>query len=201
MILGVLGQTEASAVQRRLAILVLWASVPIAVVALGLRQYVETLFLEPWIASGALLVNGTILFMSARMRHGEHGMKHLNFQSAFVIGVAQAFAIVPGFSRSGFTIVAGLAYGLRPERAAAFSFLISIPALGGAAILKSGDAFASNGGDLRTFGLLAGVLISFLVGYFALAMLIRIARAWHMSWFAPYCWIVGIAGLILSFTR
>ena len=116
-----------------------------------------------------------------------------------VIGIAQAFALVPGISRSGATVVAALWLGVEAEEAAAFSFLMAIPVIAGAAVLQIPDIGSGAGPSWGT--LLLGASAAGVTGVFAIRTLVAMLsrRSFHM--FAPYCWLVGLGFLTYLWAR
>ena len=118
----------------------------------------------------------------------------MTVKNSIIIGIAQAFAIAPGISRSGATISAGLFLGLERELAARYSFLLSIPAILG--LLCSGERYKS-GLDINT-GALAGFIAAAITGYLAIKLMLKLVKERRLTIFAYYCWIVGIVALILS---
>ncbi|RMH03539.1 MAG: undecaprenyl-diphosphate phosphatase [Planctomycetota bacterium] len=202
LLLGLLGRGSEAGAQRRLLGLLILATLPAAAVGLGLEDRIEQAFSTPMVAAVCLLVTGTGLWWSRRLPGGAVSLTTLGVGAALLIGLAQAAAILPGISRSGATIVTGLALGLSIDAAAAFSFLLSIPAILGAAVLKLPDLAAAEpgaGAPDPTALLLAGAT-AFLVGFLALAMLLWLLRARRLSWFAPYCWLLGLVGLAAGLT-
>lgn len=190
--------------QTRYAGLILLASVPAAVAGLGFGGFFESLFDTPAVTGVALLVTGCGIWTArralARKPDGRPGAG-----VAIVMGLAQAAAIVPGISRSGATVVAALWRGVSPSEAAAFSFLMSVPAIGGAALLKLPTAAWEGGGAPggALGGALAGALgvaavVACVTGVLAIRtfrmMLER--RAFH--YFAPYLWAAGAAFLVFT---
>ncbi|RKZ27636.1 hypothetical protein DRQ29_03345, partial [bacterium] len=119
----------------------------------------------------------------------------LNLLNTIIIGIAQAFAILPGISRSGSTITAALWMGIDSKKAAEFSFLLAIPALFGAMILKIKEIIEFH--IHIDFTLLLGVLISAVIGYLSLLLLIPILRKGKLWIFGIYCLVVGVIGIIL----
>jgi undecaprenyl-diphosphatase len=113
---------------------------------------------------------------------------------AFAIGVAQAFALVPGISRAGATVVAALWLGVQAREAAAFSFLMSVPAIAGAAILQIPDL--GGGVDIGSGALLVGALAAGVTGILAIRTFVALLARESFHLFAPYCWAVG-AGFLL----
>lgn len=123
-------------------------------------------------------------------------MLGLGIAAALVIGTVQGLAIVPGISRSGATIGAALLLGVGREEAVEFSFLVSVPAIAGAAVLQAdAAAFTEVYGAWPAY--LASMIAAVMVGYGALAWLVRLVRDDHFHRFAPYCLIVGVGVLVL----
>jgi undecaprenyl-diphosphatase len=112
--------------------------------------------------------------------------------------VAQALALFPGVSRSGATIAAGISGGIEPTRATRFSFLLSIPALVGAAVLNLWDVVSNGGWDGAWGGLALGTVVSFLVGIAGIRALLAIVRRSRLWVFSIYCGCIGLAALILA---
>jgi undecaprenyl-diphosphatase len=173
-----------------LAGLLLTGSIPAGVAGFLLADSIEKIFDNPLIVSVMLLVTGCILFSTRFAKRGNRDNPTLI--GSFIVGISQAMAIMPGISRSGFTISTGLFAGIKREKAARFSFFLSIPAIAGAAVLKLGDAGSSG---IDTFMLITGFVISAITGYFALMILLRFLRAGKFSVFAWYCWLLGLTGL------
>jgi len=190
---GALGRGADPATQRRLIGLLLLGSLPAAVIGLGFEHRIEAMFSFPIFTSCMLLVTGTFLWLSRRWPEGRLALPDLNARTALLIGLAQAVAILPGISRSGSTIVAGLALGLTSPAAATFSFLLSIPAVGGAILLKSADLLDFSRAEPAAAAV--GVAVSAVVGLAALGLLVWIGRSRRLWWFAPYCWLLGALGL------
>lgn len=184
---------------RRLFWLLVAASVPTAVIGLGLKDLFESAFASPTIVSSLLICTGVILLIGDRAKRGEELAENIGPFRAVLLGLAQSVAILPGISRSGSTIVAGLLLRIKPEEAARFSFLMSIPAVAGAALLDfidslSGAAPPPNYSNLE---LLAGFASAAIVGYFALQWLLVAVRRRSLSWFAVYVILLGGGSLVL----
>jgi undecaprenyl-diphosphatase len=140
----------------------------------------------------SFLVCSGILLMSLRWKGGD---KMIDFKSAVIIGIAQGLAVMPGISRSGTTICVALLLGIKREEAAKFSFLLSIPAILGAAVLELD--FKSLAAVDSLSAVFTGTLAAFAVGILALALLVRVVKAGRLWLFAPYVAIVGIS--VVSF--
>jgi undecaprenyl-diphosphatase len=116
---------------------------------------------------------------------------------AVLIGTAQAFAVLPGISRSGMTISAALWRGVEGREAATFSFLLSIPVILGATVLKVSAFLARNPGWDEVLPLLVGMAAAYAAGVFAIRWLMAVLASGRMDRFAYYCWALGVAGLVI----
>lgn len=172
------------------------ASLPAGCVGILFREPVESLFDAPWVTGVALLATGCLLFTTrAAMRRHEDRWHAPGWRAAFGMGVAQCFALIPGISRSGSTVVVGLWLGVDPDEAAAFSFLMAVIAIGGAALLSVGD-LATQGPSMGTAALLVGGLAAGVTGVLAIWTFVAMLRRRSFHAFAWYVWIVG-AGFLL----
>jgi len=173
----------------RLLLLLVAATIPTAVIGLGLEDVFEQLFHHAKAVGIAFAVTGTVLWFTRSFAKGTVLAHELSWGKSIAIGLAQGIAITPGISRSGSTIAAGLFLGMDREAAARFSFLLSIPAIGGAFVLKVGDLSM----DAVSVGpILIGMFSSAVSGYFALRILIRLVRGGDFSKFAFYLWPLAI---------
>ncbi|MDH5760846.1 MAG: undecaprenyl-diphosphate phosphatase [Gemmatimonadota bacterium] len=164
------------------------ATVPAGVVGVLWKHEVEALFENPVAPGIALLVTGAVLWTTRWALQREAGAE-VGWGRALAMGLAQAVALVPGISRSGSTVVAGLWLRVDAEEAAAFSFLMAVPAIAGAAVLQIPEMGGAGGialAPLLVGGFAAGVTGVLAIRTFV-AMLAR--RSFHL--FAPYCWCVG----------
>jgi undecaprenyl-diphosphatase len=192
------------AVSRRLLFLYIFVgSIPTAIIGILLKMAgVEHLGVKA--VAGFLVVTGCINFFVRRKGDEEPQgsmVEGMTYGKAIFIGICQGIAVLPGISRSGSTIAAGYYCGLPVERAARFSFLLSVPAIGGATFLTLLDIFKT-GGEGALNGLtviLAGSLLAFVVGLLALSWLFAALDKGKFHLFAYYCWI--IAALVFYFAR
>ena len=143
----------------------------------------------------AFVLTGSFLFVSRYTRKGERDLSQITWKTALVIGLVQGLAITPGISRSGSTIVVALFLGLKRDLAARYSFLLSVPAIGGAFLLKSGDISVE---ATSLFPMVLGVLAAILSGYVALRWLIRLVNAGDFFNFCWYVWAVAIFSFWLA---
>lgn len=186
---GESAQTIASA-RRQIGFLII-GSIPAAVIGLLFKDQIETVFADPYISAIFLMVTGAILLSTYFKKNTR---EDLTGHKSFLIGCAQAVAILPGISRSGSTISAGLWCGVRPALAAEFSFLLSIPAVGGAILLTLTDTWGSGLVGIPHF---VGALVAAVTGYAALRTVFAFLRGGRFALFGVYCLIVGALATIL----
>jgi undecaprenyl-diphosphatase len=175
--------------------LLVLGNVPAIIVGFTLKDPIEALFSSPWVVFAAMAATAVLLWSTRRVSRGDGAPAA---RTAFLIGCAQAVAILPGASRSGWTIAIALWLGLRPEAAARFSFLLSIPAILGALVLQILDGGAN---ETPAGALAIGFVAAALVGLFALRWLVALVRRMELFRFAIYLCIlvvVGAAWLLLS---
>lgn len=154
---------------------------------------IESVLENPLIAGLMFPITAVMLLWAVRHAGGQLACRDIGYGHALVIGLFQAFAVLPGISRSGSTIVASMGCGLRRDEAAAFSFLLAIPALAGGGLLEVIDLLRKGPGDTPGAMLLVGGLVSFLVGLFALWWLLRWLREGRLGLFAWYLIPLGAA--------
>ena len=184
---------------RRLVMMVIVCTLPLFVV-LPLEGLVEGLGNYPAAVSVMLLVTGCILFFSDRVGDGRKTARTATVKDALLVGIAQGVATIPGISRSGSTISAGLLLGFNRKFAVRYSFLLSLPAVLGATLLKVVRAFGDQGIDTSLLPMyIAGMVVAGVVGYFSVQLVRLLANKGKFGNFAYYCWIVGIVSLIAGF--
>ncbi|MBW2206171.1 MAG: undecaprenyl-diphosphate phosphatase [Deltaproteobacteria bacterium] len=177
-----------------LTLAVIVGTLPTAVIGILFRSSIERLFGSVSFAALMLLCTGGILASSKWISPGKTRGKAPGLPGALLVGTAQGIAILPGISRSGTTIVCGMALGLSREMAARFSFLLSIPAIMGALTLQMSTEGLDSVGLLPLF---MGFATSALVGLFALKLLMAMVRKGRLFYFAPYCFLVGLLILLI----
>jgi undecaprenyl-diphosphatase len=179
---------------RRILMLLAIGTVPAALVGVALDGPISIVFSEPWMVAVALMVTGAILAFSLLLQAGRRTLAEGRASDALVVGLAQAFALIPGISISGMTITAGMAQGLERTQAARFAFLLAVPAIAGASILEGTDLVRGGG---FSPDLLVGVLVAAVVGYATIAALLRILVRVGMAPFAAYCLVAGATAYFL----
>ena len=172
---------------------ILLGSIPTGLIAVLFKDQLEALFAEPMTVAGMLIVTGLILQLPRLRRSKGSDATPLKAWHTPLIGAAQGLAITPGISRSGATISLALVLGTSPQAAAQYSFLLSIPAILGAVILKLRDVTAITVTPAVTA---VGALSAFVVGYIALRILLAILNRGSFSTFSYYCFAAGGLTLI-----
>ncbi len=181
--------------QRLLALYICVGTIPAVVAGYLLKDVVETVFRAPILIAASLAGAGLLLLLADKMGKHARSMKSLGLADAVVIGLAQAFALMPGVSRSGITMTAGLMLGLNRMSAARFSFLLSAPIILGAGVYNLPEIIrhGSQPGQLGFY--LAGFIAAAVSGYLIIAFLLRFVQSHSFAVFAYYRFIV--AGLVL----
>ncbi len=176
---------------KRLAWYVILGTIPVGIVGVLFEDSVDALFSGAlYVPAFFLFVTGTILYLSQRMASGNVNMNNITKKEALWMGLGQACAILPGLSRSGTTIAAGLTIGLDKEFAAKFSFILAIPAILGAFILQAKDIGSAL--DVNFLPVILGFIASVIAGYLAIKWMLDLIKNRSLDIFAYYCWIVGI---------
>ncbi len=170
----------------------LLSTVPAVIVYALFTKQIETLYNSPLATGIFLIITGFLLISTRFVKSGESSV---NWHRALVMGIAQAFALLPGVSRSGSTIVAARLQKVTPCAAAEFSFLMSAPLILGGALLETKDIFFSTEAlpcEISGTTLIYGMTLSAVVGYFALSLLVRTLNSSSFWMFGPYCILAGI---------
>lgn len=194
---------------------ILISMIPVGIVGVFFKDKIDALFNYDQLAAqygNGLLVVGICLLVTALLLVFSYFAKprqreHISPFHAFVIGIAQALATLPGLSRSGSTIATGLLLGNKKERLAQFSFLMVIPPILGEALLDAKDLFlpsadaaaAAATAATPTLSLIIGFVAAFITGCFACKWMINLVKKGKLVWFALYCGIIGILALVLPY--
>lgn len=176
----------------RFAVFILITLIPTGIVYVFFKDFLEAQFSDPRFASGMLLVTGVLLLLTL-LRKNPDGK--LNPIKAFLIGVAQSAAMLPGISRSGATICTALYQNVEPEKAANFSFLMLLPVVLGATLLKGLDLLET-GITMGALPLFMGTLVAYASGVIAIKVMLDFVRRGRLVYFAFYCFLIGGLGLI-----
>ena len=176
--------------KRRLLFFLIIATVPAGAAGLFFKHAIEGALRSPMVIAAALIVFGIVMLFSERMKK-DRAIKDVKISDAIVIGLSQAVALIPGVSRSGITISAGLFMGLKREESARFSFLLSTPAVFGAAFLEGRNLVSSpDNYDLNLF--LAGLIASAISGVIVIRFLLYFFRRHPLNIFVYYRFMLAI---------
>jgi undecaprenyl-diphosphatase len=168
-------------------------TIPAGFIGLVFKDQIEQIFSSVLLVIIMLFITGTLMIMARFIKNKDIA---LNFPKSFLIGMAQAFAILPGISRSGSTIVTGMLLGVDRSKAAEFSFLLSIPAILGAGVIKTKDLLESPMSSDKLILLILGTIAAFISGYIAIIWLLDIVKKGKLEWFGVYCYaVVLITGI------
>ncbi len=194
--------------------LIIIGIVPAALIGVALESFLKQLFGSPVIASAFLVVNGSILFAGERMRRRAESkisfatakereasfrpLSSLTWREALLVGVAQSLALIPGISRSGVTMVAGLGVRLNHEDAARYSFLMSTPLIGLAALLEVPQLIGLSATIWQYIVL--GMIVAGITSYLSAKFLMKYFETGRLDPFAYYCWGAGLVSLVLLLT-
>jgi undecaprenyl-diphosphatase len=183
--------------ERRVLYLIV-ATIPGAIAGLALEKYAESAFRDPRLVATVLIIMGVVLWWVDKWAAQDRPLQSMRWSDAILIGLAQMFAIIPGVSRSGSTITAGRALRLTREGAAVFSFLMSMPIIAAASLLKLPHVLKTEGLDAP---LVVGVVASALSGWLAISVLLRFVVRRSYGVFAIYRVVVGLIVLAIAFGR
>lgn len=183
---------------RAMTTFIVIGSIPAGLIGIFFKDNLEQLFNSTALVLLALFFTGLILF-SARFTRENPDRKFMNIFHAIIIGFAQAFAIIPGISRSGSTIVTGLWMGLGRDLTARFSFLLSAPVILGATLLQTRDLVANPPAGDELFQLLAATVAAAVSGYLAIIWMLDIIKRQRLEWFGLYCVLVSAIGAYLIY--
>ncbi len=182
--------------QRYLLLMIILATIPTGIIGLAGKKIFIGLFDRLDVVGGMLLITALLLWLAETPRIHK-GNRTGNIKDAILIGITQGLAIIPGISRSGSTISIAMLLGIEPEKAARFSFLISIPAISGAALLNFNEI--SNLPADQISASLCGAVAALVTGLMALKLLLMIIKKRRLRFFSIYCAIVGFGALVLAF--
>src|SRR6478609_5643453 len=177
---------------------VILGTIPVGIVGLVFKDFIKNDLRNLWVVAVALIAWSAVMWAAERVAKQDRGEKQLNLTDAIVIGVFQCAALVPGVSRSGATISAGLFRGLDRITATRVSFFLSIPALLAAGLFELKDAL---GGSISVGETLVGTVVAFLVAYASIAWLLKFVAHHAITWFIPYRVGLGVLLIVLLSTN
>jgi undecaprenyl-diphosphatase len=180
--------------------LIVLATIPAAIVGLTLKDWFARMFDSPLAAGCGFLVTAVLLMLGHVMDRGDRTEKQLAWPAVLLIGCFQALAPLPGVSRSGSTIAAGLLIGMNRVSATRFSFVLAVPVTAGAIALTIKDLLEGDPKHaMPPMGpMIVGIVVSFVVGWLVLNGMIRLVQQRRLPWFAAYCVCIGVVTIALS---
>lgn len=183
----------------RMGWMVIFGTIPVAVLGFLFKDVIRESLRNLWITAAMLILFSFVFILAERFGKRTRSFDRLTMKDAIVMGLAQCLALIPGVSRSGGTVSAGLFLGLDRAVATRFSFLLAIPAVLASGLFSLPDAFAPTGAGQAASGLqlVVGTGIAFVVGYASIAWLLRFVSHHSFAWFALWRIPVGIAVMIL----
>lgn len=180
---------------RSMVWLLVVATIPAAVAGVVFQSQFEILFSSVRVVGVALLVTGVMNWMVDKIQDKGYKTQEIGIRKALLVGIFQAVAIIPGISRSGSTIFAGVAQGIKRKEAAAFSFLLSIPAVAGANLLQ---LWTYGGDNTSAVTYVLGFLAALAVGYLSIKLVMKLLLQHKFKVFALYAFVLGLTTLVLS---
>lgn len=191
------GQQQRRYPSARMFVMIFFASLPMLLV-IPVKDRIEALFYQNVFIGVMLILTGCILYVSDRMQQGGKTENNITVLDAVTIGLCQCVAIIPGLSRSGTTITAGIATGLRRDFALKFSFLLSIPAVLGSSIFSLVEAVQRGIDPASVPAYLVGMVAAMISGIISISIFRRIFEKGKFGGFSYYCWVMGVLSIILS---
>jgi len=188
-----LGESYREKTEFRMALFILITMIPTGLVYVLFGDYLEARFSDPRFVLGMLILTGVLLLLTLLRKDPDGPLSPVK---AFLIGIAQSAAMTPGISRSGSTICTALYLNVEPKKAADFSFLMLLPVVLGATLLKGLELADGGSFSIGWVPLIVGTLVAYASGVVAIKILLDVIRRGHLSYFAYYCLLVGGIGLL-----
>lgn len=181
---------------RRYVMLIIVATIPTGIMGILLKDLIESVSATLIVPGICLLMTSVILLIADNTKDGHENEENVSYKKAGFVGICQGFATMPGISRSGTTVTACLLAGMDRAFAVKFSFIVSIPAILGAAVLDVPDLFETNltSGDLVNYAV--GTLVAAVVGYICIKTMLKIVRNKKFKVFSIYCAVMGLISIV-----
>lgn len=176
---------------KKMAIMIIVGTIPTGLIGVLFNDFFEGLYKSLVAVGIALIVTGFLLMISEKTNSGNKGIREMTILDAIIVGICQGFAIIPGISRSGSTIVGGLFRGFNTKLATKFSFLMAIPVILGATLLEAVKVLTGSNPVVLSIPLFIGVLLSAATGVIAIKVLIKALQKGKLYYFSYYVWAVG----------
>jgi len=187
--------------KRKESFYILLAIIPTGIIGVLFEDFFASLFSNPFLTALMLVFTGIILYLSEVLEGGGKELEDLKFWQPLIVGLAQGGAIIPGISRSGSTIAASLFQDLNRETAARFSFLMSIPVIGGAGFLQLLNVIEAGSISFDLSLLIIGALSAAVSGYIAIKVVLKFLKEKKLNYFSYYCWTAAAVVVILALLK
>lgn len=197
-VISMLRKRSVQTVEEKRVLFLILATIPGAIGGLLLEEKAETVFRAPALTASALIVMGIVLWAADRFSRMNRELATMRWADALLIGISQVFALLPGVSRSGSTISAGRLLKFDRQSAAVFSFLMSMPIIAAAVVLKGPDVLRNTG---FTAPLVIGVVAAAVSSWLAISILLRYVIRHSYGIFALYRVVLGVVVLVILYTR
>lgn len=181
---------------RRYVMLIIIATIPTGIMGILLKDTIEAVSMALLVPGICLLITSVLLLIADKAKDGNENESNVSYKKAGIIGICQGFATMPGISRSGTTITACLMAGMERAFAVKFSFIVSIPAILGAAVLDLPDMFTESISAAQWANYVVGMAISAVVGYICIKTMLQVVRKKKFKGFSIYCAIMGLVAVI-----
>jgi len=174
------------------------STIPAGIIGYAFNEYFESLFEKPLMTTLMLSVTGVVIWIGNRTyTSGKKNISDINIFNALFVGIAQSVAIIPGISRSGMTVLAGMSQGFERDFAARYSFILSVPIILGATVFKAKEIIFIN---IQFSTLILSGITAFIFSYGAMKLFIRILKKGKMYYFSYYLWIISAITFYLTMT-
>lgn len=184
---------------RRFVMLVIVSTIPTGIMGILLSDVIENASATLLVPGICLLVTSLLLYISEKVPEKDFNESNTSYGKGIIIGIVQGFATLPGISRSGSTITAGLFCGLERSFAVKYSFILSIPAILGAAVLELKDFGDVSVGSVEIINYVVGMVVAAVVGYICIRWLLVLVKNKKFKYFSIYCFVVGIIAIVAHF--
>lgn len=184
---------------RRFVMLVIISTIPTGVLGILLSDIIESASTTLLVPGICLLITSLLLYISEKVPEKDFNESNTSYGKGLIIGIVQGFATLPGISRSGSTITAGLFCGLERSFAVKYSFILSIPAILGAAVLELKDFNEISVGSVELVNYIVGMVVAAVVGYICIRWLLVLVKNKKFKYFSIYCFVVGIIAIVAHF--
>jgi undecaprenyl-diphosphatase len=179
--------------QKKLFSFLIIGTIPTGLIGLGFGSFFKGIFEKPFVVGLMLLVTGFLVWAISRLSTTIKlkNINNMKISDAIIIGICQGLAIIPGISRSGSTILGSLSRGLNHETAVRYSFLLAVPAIGGAALLELWGCLQGGSSPESLQSYIIATLVAFLTGILAIKIFINLLKKAKFHYIAYYCWAIG----------